>query len=237
MKSKNEMKKVILHFTLKYKGNWEKVYDAIKAREDVTLEQVADLKDKYNENYISIIDDDYPNNFKSIYMPPLTLFHLGNQSLLHDDDNIISLWGDTSYQQFVTAELDKNKVYAMIYSAEQQANVETILDLGYKLILITNNYKSSDIGFIGNYDNVVFISEIPFDIKKADIDAEQTTERLLLGMSRVALMLGDKKLNTFEYLEPLFKFEKRPMVVTNLEPFSEHEIERFDIKLYQNQAN
>ncbi len=106
-----------------------------------------------------------------------------------------------------------------------------------KLILLTNNYKTSDIGFIANYDNVVFVTEIPFDLKKADVDVEQTNERLLLGMSKEALMLGNKKLNTFEYLEPLFKFEKRPMAVTNLNEFSELEIKRFDIKPYRNSLN
>ncbi len=237
MKSKNEMKKVILHFALKYKGNWEKVYDAIKAKEDVTIEQVTSLKDKYNDNLMTIIDEDYPNNFKSIYMPPLTIFFLGNKELMHNDDNIVSLWGETTYEQVIEAKLDKSKVYAINYSAEKQSDVERLLSEDYKLILVTNNYKTSEIGFIANYDNVVLMTEIPFDIKKADIDMEQTTERLILGISKVSLMLGKKSLNTFEYLEPLFKFEKRPIAVTNLSDFNENEIQRFDIKLYNNYAN
>ncbi len=237
MKSKKEMKKVILHFALKYRGNWEKIYEAIKAREDVTIEEIENLREKYNDNFISIIDDDYPDNFKNIYMPPLTIFFVGNKSLLSNSDSIISLWGDTSYEQFVKSNLKTNKVYAINYSSDQQDNIVKILEAGYKLILISNEYNTNDLGFIANYDNLLFLTEIPFDTKKADIDVEQTIERMLLGVSKQSIMLGDKRIHTFEYLEPLFKFEKRHMIVTDLEGFSQSEIDRFNIKLYQQNAN
>ncbi len=237
MKTRNGMKKVILHFSLKYKGNWEKIYDAIKAKEDVTIEQVQSLRDKYNDNFISIIDDEYPENFKSIYMPPLTIFHAGNNSLLANPENIISLWGNTSYDNWTKSIIDKDKVYAILYNNEMQSNVEKLLEDGYKIILITNQYKNSDIGFLGNYDNCLFITEIPFEVKKADIDVEQTNERLLLGISKMSIMLGDKNIQAFEYLEPLFKFEKRTIGVTSLKQYSESEIKRFNLKLVNTISN
>ncbi len=236
-KNKEEMNKVILYFALKYKGNWEKIYDAIKAKENVTIEQVETLKNKYNDNLITIIDESYLNNFKTIYMPPLCLFHVGNKDLLKNEKDIVSLWGDTSYQNWLEADLNKQKTYAIIYDNSMQDNVETLLQIGYKIILITNNYKNSDIGFLANYDNALFVTEIPFEVKKADIDLEQTNERLLLGISPISMMLGQKSLQYFQYLEPLFKFEGRPMIVTNLNDFSQNEIERFNIKLYSNVLN
>ncbi len=237
IKSKKEMKKVVLHFALKYKGNWEKIYDAIKAREDVTIEQVEALMDKYNDNFMSIIDEDYLENFKSIYMPPLTLFHTGNCSLLQDEQNIISLWGDLSPDNWDAANLDKSKTYAIIYNPVMQYDVQLLLEKGYKLILITNTYKNSEISFVKDYDNALFVTEIPFEVKNPDIDVEQTNERILLGISQVSMMLGDKQLNTFEFIEPLFRFEKRPINVMDLSIFSETEIRRFNIKQYSNVAN
>lgn len=237
IKSKQEMKKVILHFALKYKGNWEKIYDAIKAKEDVTLEQIQALANEYDGNFMSIIDDDYMNNFKSIYMPPLTLFFVGNKSLISNEADIISLWGDYNAKNFNEDNLKKDKVYAINYNNTTKENVEAILKKGYRLILITNQYKANELNFINDHENCLLMTEIPFGIKKPDIDVEQTNERILIGVSKISFMLGEKQLNTFEYIEPLFKFEKRPIAVLDISQFTQSEIERFNIKPLSNIAN
>ena len=82
--------------------------------------------------------------------------------------------------------------------------------------------------------NLLISSEISPYTKKPNIDVEQTEERLLLGVSKHSLVL-EKKLETFNYLWPLFKFEKRNFEVIDLSDFTEKEIERYKIiKFNQN---
>lgn len=212
---KQEMNRIILFFTIKHKGNWEKIYGSIKTKDPVTLTEMNALKNKYCDNYISIIDQDYPNNFKDIYMPPLSIFTIGQKNLLSKDDIIISLWGINDYSKIFEKKLDKNKVYALFYDDSQINCINQMLEQNYKLILIgKHTHDIKNLGNLNINNNVVYISEIPFEINKPDINSEQNDERNLLGISKHAICFDSSK-QTLDRIMPLFKFEERKLEIYN----------------------
>lgn len=230
----NELiRKAINYFCFKYKGNWEKVYEAIKSKEPIANNEI---KEKYkNVDFISIIDNNYPNNFKEIYMPPLLLYYKGNHNLLNQDNKIISIWNnDISIIQ--KQRQPKNLIYSFIYNKTQNQQINYLLKEGYKLILIANEYQIDDINNIEFNEQIVFISEVPFDIKKPSLDEEQNIERILLGCSRHSLFL-ERSIKQFDYLLPLFKFENRKFEVKNISEYSKVEIEKYNIISYLNELN
>ncbi len=77
------MKDIILYFAHKYFGDWERIYDAIEMQEDVDFDYLEDLKLEYGENYVTVLDDEYPKELKLIQKPPFVLFYKGDKSLFH----------------------------------------------------------------------------------------------------------------------------------------------------------
>lgn len=82
------MRKVLLYFALKYKGDFNKIFEAIKEKEAVTQQQLDEVEKKIKCNYITLIDNNYPNYLKHISTPPFVLFYYGDISLLTRQDNI-----------------------------------------------------------------------------------------------------------------------------------------------------
>lgn len=86
-------REVLLYFALKYEGDYDLILEAI--RKKIKIEE-DDYKIRLNEfkgNYITILDDIYPERFKRIYRPPIVLFYHGDISLLNKLCNTISVVG------------------------------------------------------------------------------------------------------------------------------------------------
>ena len=77
-----EKREKLLHYALKYKGDWDGIYNAVKINEEVPLEEfereVKELKCKF----VTILDDEYPQQLKIVFKPPFVLFYYGDLSLL-----------------------------------------------------------------------------------------------------------------------------------------------------------
>ncbi len=89
------MRDRILYFVFKYFGDWERVYDAIQDQEEVDLESLKNINSGLEEDYITILDEEYPEKLKLIDKPPFVLFLRGDKSLLKDLDKY---WYFGSYQ-------------------------------------------------------------------------------------------------------------------------------------------
>lgn len=210
---KQEMNRIILFFMMKHKGHWDKAYNSIRAKDPVTIAEIASITEKHITDYISIIDTEYPNNFKQIYMPPLGIFTIGQKELLNDDEVINSLWGKIDFSDFEQYHLNKEQIYAVFYDDEQVDNLNALIKAGYRLILIerhngaNNNLKNLSFG-----NNAVYISEIPPETKHADVSESQNDERMLLGVSKyaTAFEISDREL---EKIVTLLEFEKRKLTI------------------------
>lgn len=67
------MKKIIYYFYKKYNGDFNKIYKAIKSHEQVTQEDLNKITDKELDDYITIIDSDYPLELKKQDKPPFVI--------------------------------------------------------------------------------------------------------------------------------------------------------------------
>jgi hypothetical protein len=85
-------REIIAYLAIKYHNKWEDIYEAIKEKELVEEEEVKKSIDELKGGFITIVDQDYPDEFKSIIKPPFAIF------LLEEDRKII---GDTSSEQYL----------------------------------------------------------------------------------------------------------------------------------------
>ena len=76
------MRYVLLYFAIKYDGNWEKIYNALCAKERAKESELKTYKSRNYDNWISLIDKEYPEEFKYVFKPPFVIFLDGNKTLL-----------------------------------------------------------------------------------------------------------------------------------------------------------
>lgn len=62
---------IIIAIWKKYNGNWERIYQAIANKEEIDAEEF--LKDIDTNNYVTLLDDEYPQDIKQSYKPPFVL--------------------------------------------------------------------------------------------------------------------------------------------------------------------
>ncbi|CRX37294.1 / / DNA protecting protein DprA / 168017:168778 Forward [Candidatus Hepatoplasma crinochetorum] len=87
------MREILLYFSVKYNGNWDEIYSALKEKESINYSLYKQILNRYkNKNYITIIDNNYPKNLKKIAFPPFVIYYQGNIKLLNQKE-IIWLFG------------------------------------------------------------------------------------------------------------------------------------------------
>lgn len=74
---------LLLYLAIKYKGDWMEIYEAIKRKEKIDNDKLREVVDENKDEYITLIDDDYPSFLKDIIRPPFVLFYKGERSLLN----------------------------------------------------------------------------------------------------------------------------------------------------------
>lgn len=78
------MRNILIYFAIKYFGNYDKIFEAIKNKESVELVDIERIK-KLNINAITILDENYPDSLKMCFKPPLVLFYKGDISLINNE--------------------------------------------------------------------------------------------------------------------------------------------------------
>lgn len=76
------MEELILYFSLKYEGDFQCIYRALKSKERIDESLRLKLKKQLKCCYTTIVSDDYPEMLKTINMPPFVLFYYGDLSLV-----------------------------------------------------------------------------------------------------------------------------------------------------------
>lgn len=79
-----EINKVLLYFTLKYNGDFDKIYSSLRTKEKFDVDEFMKLKKDILYKHITLLDDKYPNYLKSVNSPPFVLFYEGNLNLIKD---------------------------------------------------------------------------------------------------------------------------------------------------------
>lgn len=75
------MEEIILYFSLKYQGDFNKIYKALETKEKVDETLKEELFKKLKSNYTTIVSKGYPERLKHISCPPFVLYYYGDLDL------------------------------------------------------------------------------------------------------------------------------------------------------------
>lgn len=91
-------REILLAFALKYANDWNRMYEAIQKKEELTETDLENVN-SFSGNYITILDSEYPDRLKQKYKPPFILYYEGDVSLLSkvDSKELISLYGPNMF--------------------------------------------------------------------------------------------------------------------------------------------
>lgn len=200
------MNLILIYFSIKYKGYFYEIYNALKRREFVPIEELEEIERQLNNkelNAITIIDEDYPEELKQINKPPFVLFYKGNKKLLLE--NKLLLTGDFSnpyIESFLNDSIDeiykKHILISNLSKGLDENIINYIIDQKKKIILISSNglenpYFAKDIEnltFIK--DNFLLLSEYPNNV---NINKRRLIERnrISIGLSKALIIASSNK--------------------------------------------
>lgn len=188
------MREVLLYLSLKYNGDFKKIYDGLKNKEIINSELYVKLKMQLKYDYITILDDDYPDSLKDIDCPPFVLFYKGDINLLNNE--CYTILGTDSYAQDLISATHTialgliKKSYTLISNVELGLNQQvhsTAFNTNHKSICILPymSYKENDKYYQQNIDKVgVVISEKSFFIEDSELINQSELYRIMIGLSK-----------------------------------------------------
>ncbi len=91
---------ILISLAVKNSGDWDKIYESIKAKSFVEKEEVDQICKSIDSKAITILDSEYPEWLKYIYKPPFVLFYYGDISLLENVDNNLAVVGSRDYSEY-----------------------------------------------------------------------------------------------------------------------------------------
>lgn len=103
-------RQIIIALAIKFHGDWDMIYSAISKKEICDLNPYLEEFNKASCKATTILDDDYPQILKQIYMPPFALFYYGDITLAHNPSKCLSIIGSrnpTSYGTKMATQLSK----------------------------------------------------------------------------------------------------------------------------------
>ena len=196
------MNLILIYFSIKYKGDFISIYNALKNKEIVDPDEIDDLEYKINyENLkiITILDNEYPEQLKEIANPPFVLYYKGNFSLIKK--NALCLVGDTvsdiilAYVHQGIEQTSKNNVLVTNYfKGLEEVVVNYYLQNNKEIIFVScngldNPYFAKNI----NVDNnSLLISEYPNGV---NINKKRLKERnrIVAAISDALIVFSSKK--------------------------------------------
>ena len=198
---------ILIYFAIKYKGYFHDIYNAIKKKEFIPIDELEIIKNKIENGEIkaiTIIDDEYPESLKLINNPPFVLFYEGNKELLKNDNKMI-LTGDfdneniNSFLDDSLNELSNDFILISNNSRGLDQNIiEKIHNKNNKLILISANglnnpYFAKEIDIEKwNKENILIISEYPNDVNLNKRRLVQRN-RLSMGLAKFIVIASSFK--------------------------------------------
>lgn len=85
-----EMRDILAALAMKYNGELLPLLQALERQEQVDDAMFSSFKNKLKYNYVTIIDENYPELLKHVENPPIVLFYKGNLDLINPDRQILA---------------------------------------------------------------------------------------------------------------------------------------------------
>lgn len=95
-----EGRKLLIYFSIKYSGDWNKIYEAVSNSEEVDEKEAEKVVSNPKSKVVTILDDDYPQQLKFARKPPFVLFYHGDISIIKDKHKAISVVGSRKNSQY-----------------------------------------------------------------------------------------------------------------------------------------
>jgi DNA processing protein len=188
---------ILIYLSLKYDGDWNKIYEAIKAKELVDATYVQERVKSVGSQVCTIIDDDYPETLKRIYKPPFVIFYYGKLSKLSEKQSITIL--STPKTSLKSLQRSRNVANALatpfnvVTIMDDGANLEIAKEAASKEALVAVGFQGIDrmkaeLKTFSHSDRNLILSEIPGELGGHDDGRAWST--------RLASSLGEKLLIT-----------------------------------------
>jgi DNA processing protein len=179
---------ILTFLALKYEGDWNKIYEAIKNKELVDSETLKETIRKLKSKVCLIIDDDYPEALKKSYKPPFALFYYGDISTLKRNRQITIL-----SQPNPNSKLNKtlnqfaenlSKKYGIITILNETTNNAVIDSASDRLVVIGTKGIELILDEMKHNKHSLIVSEYPGNYKGSVSDVAWAV--------RLASSLGEK---------------------------------------------
>ena len=206
-----------------YNGDWSKIYNEIIKHLDYDYDTVMEVVNGISTKFITILDEEYPNELKQVSHPPFVLFYKGDISLIKDVKQNLAVNGNrtpTLEAQYVAKYLLKDNIGKnIVVGASKGLTLQMVYEGSNKFIVvlpcgIDNNEFSYA---LSNCDNVLLISEYPNNVP---LTTEQALarQRIVVGLSTKTLILeAHKNSNAMVLVNLSLSYNHEVMVVpTNI---------------------
>ncbi len=179
------MNDLLLYFSIKYKGNWEEIFKALEEKERIPINKIFEFHKKEIDNFLTIMDKDYPITLKEVYKPPFLLFFSGNVSLLKT--KTISLFGDWSIRDILKIwNNDKNITFVITWEKKNYSLIKKLNENNINFICVSENGINIKNNLESTSENYLIISE--FIKNNPNIDKDQLLARISIGISKKVLI-------------------------------------------------
>lgn len=190
------MDQILLYLSLKYNGLWMAIYNSLQKKEQLSIRDVTNLTNEVNCDFITLIDNKYVQNLKTINKPPFGIFCYGNYNLLNQ--RCVTIFADSSSIKFIDA------------INQQEINFLWVNLTNKELISVLLQYQSNNIFYMSEIKNInnktyqnllnnelvlknnAFISEI-WERKNTIDYTSQLQERMFLGITKQVIILKKLK--------------------------------------------
>jgi len=198
-----EMNKILLWFSMKYHGDWDQIYNAVERKDKIDLNQIDDNDENNKIKFMTIIDDNYPNNFKKIFMPPILLYYVGNIKWINEDHKIVSFIGSLSKTDIL--KLNPNDcIITLVYNEKNLKLVNDLKLSTYRFILIDDNGLNKDkLINIKKSKNLLYLTEIPENDYGSEWNSQEIN-RLIYGICYKSIIISEH----YKFLNDYVKISK-----------------------------
>jgi DNA processing protein len=198
---------IIIYLAVKYDGDWNAIYSAIKQKELVNQKEIDALLGQLKCQTVTIIDDNYPESLKKIYKPPFVLFYYGDLSFIDDEVRSLAVIGSrqpTNYGltmgRTITSDLVKNRITIISGLAKGIDGLahQVAIDEGGKTIAVLGSgidrcYPKENLHLYQNIkQNHLLISEYPNHIAP-NKDHFPWRNRIIAGLAQGVFVVEAKK--------------------------------------------
>ena len=200
-----DSREILLYYSLKFSGDWNSIYNAIESKEELDEKEVRELIKTNTSNFITFLDDEYPESLKRMTKPPFVLYYYGDISLISDARNKIAVVGSRKVSEYghdVTTRLvseiaeDFVIISGLAYGVDALAHwaainnkgkTVAVLGCGINLCYLKENQELYDI----IKEKHLLLSEYP-DITPPTIHSFPIRNRIIAGVCENLLITEGK---------------------------------------------